>query len=31
MEGFCKDFKEHATKTIDYGKKEMMPRTDYAL
>ena len=28
MERFCKDLKEHATKTIDYRKKEMKPLTD---
>ena len=28
MERFCKDLKEHATKIIDYEKKEMIPLTD---
>ena len=29
MEKFCKDFKKHATKIINYQKKkEMMPLTD---
>ena len=27
MERFCKDLKEHVTKTINYKKKEMMPLT----
>ena len=27
MERFCKDLKEHATKIINYEKKEMMPLT----
>ena len=25
MKKFCKDLKEHATKIINYGKKEMIP------
>ena len=28
MERFCKDLKEHATKIINYQKKEMIPLTD---
>ena len=28
MERFCKDLREHAMKTIDYWKKEMIPLTD---
>ena len=28
LERFCKDLKEHATKIIDYEKKEMIPLTD---
>ena len=28
MERFCKDLKEHATKIINYEKKEMIPLTD---
>ena len=28
MERFCKDLKEHATKIINYDKKEMIPLTD---
>ena len=28
MERFCKDLKEHATKVINYIKKEMIPLTD---
>ena len=28
METFCKDLKEHATKIINYEKKEMTPLTD---
>ena len=28
MESFCKDFKEHAAKIINYEKKEMIPLTD---
>ena len=28
MERFCKDLKEHATKVINYIKKEMIPVTD---
>ena len=28
MKRFCKDLKEHATKIINYEKKEMMPITD---
>ena len=27
MKNFCKDLKEHATKTVNYEKKEMMPLT----
>ena len=27
MKKFCKGLKEHATKIIDYGKKEMIPLT----
>ena len=27
MERFCTGLKEHATKIIDYGKKEMIPLT----
>ena len=27
MKSFCKDFKEHVTKTIGYEKKEMIPLT----
>ena len=25
MKRFCKDFREHAMKLVDYGKKEMIP------
>ena len=28
MERFCKDLKQHATKIINYQKKEMIPLTD---
>ena len=28
MKTFCKDLKEHATKIINYEKKEMIPLTD---
>ena len=28
MEKFCKDLREHATKTINYEKKEMIQLTD---
>ena len=28
MERVCEDLKEHATKTTDYEKKEMIPLTD---
>ena len=28
MERFSKDLKEHATKIINYGKKEMIPLTN---
>ena len=28
MKGFCKDLIEHATKIINYDKKEMIPLTD---
>ena len=28
MEKFCKDLKEHSTKTINYEKKQMIPLTD---
>ena len=28
MESVCKDLKEHATKIINYEKKEMIPLTD---
>ena len=28
MERFCKDLREHATKIINYEKKEMIPLTD---
>ena len=28
MERFCKNLKEHATKIINYEKKEMIPLTD---
>ena len=28
MEKFCKDWKEHAMKIINYEKKEMLPLTD---
>ena len=28
MEKFCKDLKEHATKIINYQKKEMIPLTN---
>ena len=28
MERFCKDLKEHGTKIINYGKKEMISLTD---
>ena len=28
METFCKDLREHAMKTINYKKKEMIPLTD---
>ena len=28
MEKFCKDFKKHVTKIINYEKKEMIPLTD---
>ena len=28
MERFCKNFKEHATRIINYEKKEMIPLTD---
>ena len=28
MQWFCKDLKEHATKIINYIKKEMIPLTD---
>ena len=27
MKNFCKDLKEHATKTVNYEKKEMIPLT----
>ena len=27
VEGFCKDLREHATKIINYEKKEMIPLT----
>ena len=28
MESFCKDLKEHATKIINYEKKDMIPLSD---
>ena len=28
MKKYCKDLKEHATKIINYDKKEMIPLTD---
>ena len=28
MEKFCEDLREHATKMINYEKKEMIPLTD---
>ena len=28
MERFCKNLKEHATRIINYEKKEMIPLTD---
>ena len=28
MERLCKDLKDHATKIINYEKKEMIPLTD---
>ena len=28
MKRFCKNLKEHATRIINYDKKEMMPLTD---
>ena len=28
MKRFCKDLKEHATKLLNYEKKEMIPLTD---
>ena len=28
MKRYCKDLKEHATKIINYDKKEMIPLTD---
>ena len=28
MERFCKDLREHATRIINYEKKEMIPLTD---